>query len=130
MKEFQLAFGLPLLVLPLQLRFRTVARLDIIGSAARPRDRSGLYGDWFPMSSTAGVVGMETNNDVLLEQTGYFRNKNGLLEQWGQAEADTGTLIVTFPVAFSQLFSLTLTPSNPDGNLTYAANIRFVTNSA
>lgn len=75
----------------------------------RTRDRSDLEGEPFP--ATLGVSGTEANNDVLLEQVGFFRNSNGLLEQWGFAIADsTGVATTTLPTPFTQFFSITATP--------------------
>ncbi len=68
----------------------------------KARTNGGLFGEWFPVSPTDGVVGMEANNDVLLETTGFFKNANGLIEQWG-----TVTTVISgdvqrfnFPTAF------------------------------
>ena len=82
-----------------------------------PRDRSNLEGARFPASLTAGVSGTETNSDARLTETGFFKNSNGLLEQWGFASMFTGQQAVNFPRTFSQLFSVIATPysdSRPD----------------
>lgn len=78
----------------------------------KPRNNSGLYGDWFPLSSTGGVNGVEANFDFLLEENGYFKNSNGLIEQWGQATADEfGSISITFPITFPSLvFNFCPTP--------------------
>lgn len=80
----------------------------------RPRDRSGQYGEWHPTLATDGVVGTESNSDVLFAQDGYWRNPAGLILQWGiaSAEADVSTTI-DFPLVFpNQCFSVHLTPTS------------------
>ena len=77
-----------------------------------PRDRSNLEGARFPASPTAGVSGTETNSDARLTETGFFKNSNGLLEQWGFTSQFTGAQIVHFPRTFSQFFGIVATPYN------------------
>lgn len=80
---------------------------------ARNRASPPLFGDWFPASSTAGIHGMESNSDVLLSSTGYFKNKNGLIDQWGaSATLVDGTANISFPIQFpNQLFTVMIAPT-------------------
>jgi hypothetical protein len=73
----------------------------------RPRNNSLKYGDWHPLSATAGVSGQEANNTALLSANGYFLNKNGLLQQWGTLTTNgfSGVGSASWPVAFSTLFN-------------------------
>ncbi len=80
----------------------------------RPRDRSGLYGEWFPVSPTAGVVGTESNViDAVLETNGFIRHADGLVEEWGQAFGHTvspehaGIVDATFQTTFIRMFHAT-----------------------
>lgn len=73
----------------------------------RPRNKAGKFGDWHPVSSTAGVVGQEANKTASLLTNGYFLNTNGLLQQWGSltTNATTGIGSGSWPTPFSALFN-------------------------
>jgi hypothetical protein len=62
----------------------------------RPRDRSHLYGEWFPASPTAGVVGTEANVvDAVLQPNGFMRYPDGRVEEWGQTISQSAVLSAT-----------------------------------
>lgn len=81
----------------------------------KPRDQSGLYGDWFPASRTGGVLGRETNVNALLQGNGFFRYADGRVEEWGlsqsantlvEGETHDGVIAKNFQTTFSQIFGL------------------------
>lgn len=90
----------------------------------RTRDRSRLYGEWFPVSPTAGVVGLESNViDALLEPQGFIRHADGTVEEWGNAisanaivdgAAKDGVVDVNFQTTFTEIFGV-----NAIGKLEY-----------
>lgn len=70
------------------------------------------YGAFFPVSTTAGIQGIEKSGDVdsLIAQNGYYVHRSGLIEQWGRdaLTGGGGSTTITFPMAFpSQCFQVT-----------------------
>lgn len=65
---------------------------------------------------SVNVATISTNTLTLgtssISTTGYSRLPNGLLYQWGSVSATTTTGDVTFPVAFTSIYSLTATAIN------------------
>lgn len=68
---------------------------------ARARNKQGYYSDWYPSSSTGGVAAVQT---ALVASEGYMRLPNGLIIQWGTANAPGGEVSqytdITFPIPF------------------------------
>jgi hypothetical protein len=95
---------------------------------ARARDKLGDFGPYFPVSTTAGVEGIEKSGDVdsLIAQDGYYVHRSGLIEQWGRASLPGGaSLTVTFPRAFpASCFQVVATPfAVPSTTTTYTATV-------
>lgn len=69
----------------------------------RPRNQAGLFGDWHPSSSTAGIVGSESNNDAASSDIDSCQIPNGPLIQWGSGRTDgIGNATLTWPKPFSK----------------------------
>ena len=49
---------------------------------------------------------------ALLEQNGYVKFSNGLILQWGNSDVANRDTTVTFPVAFSVLYSVVAVPKS------------------
>lgn len=49
---------------------------------------------------------------ALLEQNGYIKFSNGLILQWGNSNAANRDTTVTFPIAFSVLYSVVSVPKS------------------
>ena len=95
----------------------------------RPRDVSGLYGEWSPSASSAGVVGRETNVNASLQANGFYHYPDGRVEEWGQSYSHdaiiNGTSYVgvvqhDFQATFNEVFGLHAigTLIEPDGSPT------------
>lgn len=69
----------------------------------RPRNKSGLYGEWNPISDVGGVGGQEANNIYDHSTNGYEKSPNGLLFQWGTASG-IGVINGSWNTTFSQVF--------------------------
>ena len=57
----------------------------------------------------------DTNNGIvaaILEQNGYVKFSNGLILQWGNSNATNRDTTVTFPIAFSVLYSVVGVPKS------------------
>lgn len=63
-----------------------------------------FYGEWYPVSPTAGVQGTELSGDVSIGTSGYWKIPNGLIFQWGVNAFGNGggglPTTVTFSTAF------------------------------
>jgi len=93
----------------------------------RARDRSGLYSNWFPVSSTSGIVGEESNVvPALLQTNGFIRHVDGWVEEWGQntsqsatieGEALNGVIPITFQTTFTKMFGVSAIAQRTTSNL-------------
>jgi hypothetical protein len=70
---------------------------------------------------------------TLLEETGYSRNADGLITQWGRSTlfGGGGSGTITFPMAFpNECFNVVATPiASPNTSLAYTVQIEAVTAS-
>lgn len=57
---------------------------------------------------------------ALIANPGYSRLPNGLLYQWGNVTANSSTGTITFPAAFTAVYSITITPTTPTSSQTPA----------
>lgn len=65
------------------------------------------------ISAANATISSNTLNlgSSLIANPGYTRMPNGLLMQWGNASVNSSTGSVTFPAAFSSVYTMQLTPS-------------------
>lgn len=70
------------------------------------------------VNATISAVGMNVSSNSFtlgsssLTANGYSRLPNGLLMQWGTVSVNTSAGSITFPAAFSSVYSLQVTPTS------------------
>jgi hypothetical protein len=98
--------------------------IDVNGSGSTPNLRifnSQASTELFKMTS-AGNVEVVSNNLILgtrsIAANGYSRLPNGLLMQWGSSPSigQDSSGSVTFPIAFTTLYCIQITPRAPTNN--------------
>lgn len=86
-----------------------------VGSTDVSNIAQGLANAETRISVLNTLVGAENNGGIvaaLLEQNGYVKFSNGLILQWGSSNVTHRDTTVTFPIAFSVLYSVVGVPKS------------------
>lgn len=100
----------------------TTQRWNIIGNTA-------TFSSTLAAGNTTitGFANVSTNTLTLgtssIAANGYSRLPNGLLYQWGTVSSNSSVGNITFPTAFTTLYSITATAENATYNSTYNAQL-------
>lgn len=84
----------------------------LLGSSAIGSSTKSIYYDGATLKACADSIGGGGIVAALLEQNGYAKFANGLILQWGSSNVVNRDTTVTYPVAFSILYSVVGAPKS------------------
>ena len=92
-----------------------LSKLGILGAIVNASVRGKTITFTKKDNTKFSIDTQDTNNGIvaaLLEQNGYVKFSNGLILQWGNSNATNQDTTVTFPIAFSVLYSVVGVPKS------------------